>query len=90
MKPLFPAALDSTTIECLKAFVDAMKAAEPKLTELDSKVGDGDMGKSVEAGAAALEVLISQVQPQSDAPSATTGADVAQVILRSIAGSGHN
>lgn len=81
MKPVFPGALDGTVIECLKAFVAAMKASEPRLTELDAKVGDGDMGKSVEAGAAALDTFIAAVTPYPPGPPpATTGADLAQAL----------
>jgi dihydroxyacetone kinase len=39
------------------AAADALEAAEPRLTELDSAAGDGDLGLSMSRGAAAIRAL---------------------------------
>eukprot|EP00729_Bicosta_minor_P014219 gene14219-10147_t len=57
----FPARLPSTVIAALKAVAVALKASEPMLTELDQKVGDGDLGLSLETGAGVIETLLATV-----------------------------
>jgi len=43
--------------QAVLAVADALEAAEPRLTELDSAAGDGDLGISLARGAAALRAL---------------------------------
>ncbi|WPB82212.1 dihydroxyacetone kinase subunit DhaL [Archangium violaceum] len=43
--------------DAVLAIADALDAAEPRLTELDSAAGDGDLGISLARGAAALRAL---------------------------------
>ncbi|HWW64831.1 MAG TPA: dihydroxyacetone kinase subunit DhaL [Sphingomonadaceae bacterium] len=42
----------------ITAVIAALKQAEPRLTELDSVVGDGDIGISLARGARAIEALV--------------------------------
>jgi dihydroxyacetone kinase len=69
--------------EALLAAADALIQAEPMLTELDSRAGDGDLGSSMRRGAEAVREL-----PPVDFATAATGlAAVAGAVRRSIAGS---
>ncbi|MHA7630871.1 dihydroxyacetone kinase subunit DhaL [Corallococcus sp. M7] len=65
------------------AVADAWDAAEAKLTELDSKAGDGDLGLSLARGAAAIRAL-----PEG-AWATPSGAltEMGQALRRSIGGS---
>ena len=65
------------------AVAAALEAAEPRLTELDSRAGDGDLGASMARGAAAIRAL-----PESAfaRPAILLGA-LGQALRRAIAGS---
>jgi hypothetical protein len=41
--------------EAIRAVIQALQAAEPELTRLDSAVGDGDLGISLARGATSVE-----------------------------------
>lgn len=90
--PAAPGALESGTtpqpgMERFKAAVlaaaDALDAAEPRLTELDSAAGDGDLGLSMARGAAAIRAL-----PESSwtSPAGALSA-IGDALRRAIAGS---
>jgi dihydroxyacetone kinase len=62
---------------------EALEAAEPHLTELDSRAGDGDLGISMRRGAAALRALPEAAL--ADAPTALTA--MAEALRRALGGS---
>jgi dihydroxyacetone kinase len=69
--------------QAVLAVADALEAAEPRLTELDSAAGDGDLGISLARGAAALRAL-----PDSSWSSpARALTAMGEALRRSIAGS---
>lgn len=65
------------------ACAEALKAAESRLTELDSAAGDGDLGISMSRGAAAIREL----SKQSFSDAATTLTHIAGALRKAIAGS---
>lgn len=65
------------------AVADALAAAEPRLTELDSRAGDGDLGVSMERAAEALRAL--PAGAFADPPTAL--AAMADALRRAIGGS---
>jgi ATP-dependent dihydroxyacetone kinase len=65
------------------AVVSALEAAEPILTDLDSKAGDGDLGLSMTRGAEAIRAL--GPGAWADAPTALTG--IGDALRRAIGGS---
>ena len=65
------------------AVADALEAAEPYLTELDSKAGDGDLGASMMRGAEAIRAL---PLPAWSSPASALLA-TADALRRAIAGS---
>lgn len=65
------------------AVATALDAAEPRLTELDSAAGDGDLGLSMQRGAAALRALPDAAL--ADPPTAL--AAMGEALRRAIAGS---
>ena len=65
------------------AVAAALDAAEPRLTELDSAAGDGDLGLSMQRGAAALRAL--PAAAWADPPTAL--AAMGEALRRAIAGS---
>ena len=65
------------------AVADAFERAEAELTELDSKVGDGDLGISMVRGAAAIRALPEEAWREPEGALAA----MAQALRRSIAGS---
>ena len=67
----------------LLAVADALDAAEPELTDLDSKVGDGDLGASMQRGAAAARTVAAKKWASS--PELLVG--LALALRRAIAGS---
>lgn len=67
----------------LLAAADALDAAEPELTDLDSKVGDGDLGASMQRGAAAARSVAAKKWASS--PALLVG--LALALRRAIAGS---
>ena len=65
------------------AAADALDAAEPRLTELDTRAGDGDLGQSMQRGAAAVRAL-----PADRFATAGAGlAAAAEALRRAIGGS---
>lgn len=65
------------------AIAGALDAAEPRLTELDSLAGDGDLGLSMQRGAAALRLL-----PEAAfADAQTLLAAMAEALRRALGGS---
>jgi dihydroxyacetone kinase len=83
--PLAPPAgpLTAALRRALDAVAAALDAAEPGLTKLDSRAGDGDLGISMRRGAAALRAL-----PESalaDPPTALSA--MAEALRRAIGGS---
>jgi ATP-dependent dihydroxyacetone kinase len=65
------------------AAADAMSAAEPRLTELDSLAGDGDLGQSMQRGAEAVRAL-----PIGRFATASSGLSaIADALRRAIGGS---
>jgi ATP-dependent dihydroxyacetone kinase len=65
------------------AAADALDAAEPKLTELDSVAGDGDLGGSMKRAAEAIRVL----PPTSFSSGAAGLSAIAAALRRAIGGS---
>ena len=65
------------------AVADAFERAEAEFTELDSKVGDGDLGISMVRGAAAIRALPEEAWREPEGALAA----MAQALRRSIAGS---
>lgn len=65
------------------AVVTALEAAEEKLTELDAKAGDGDLGASMARGAAAIRAL----GEASYASPTRLLTDIGNALRRAIAGS---
>ncbi|RMC64861.1 dihydroxyacetone kinase subunit DhaK [Sinorhizobium meliloti] len=65
------------------AVADALQAAEPYLTELDSKAGDGDLGASMVRGAEAIRALPLEAWASPDSALLA----VANTLRRAIAGS---
>ena len=61
----------------------ALEAAEPRLTDLDGRAGDGDLGLSMQRGAAALRAL--PAAAWADPPTAL--AAMAEALRRAIGGS---
>jgi dihydroxyacetone kinase len=48
------AAADSPLATAIRAACEALRAAEPELTEMDTEVGDGDLGTSLDRGSEAV------------------------------------
>jgi dihydroxyacetone kinase len=48
------AAADSPLVLALRAACEALRAAEPELTRMDTEVGDGDLGTSMDRGSEAV------------------------------------
>ena len=65
------------------AAADALAAAEPKLTELDSVVGDGDLGASMTRAAEAIRAL----PPSSFSSGAVGLTAIAAALRRAVGGS---
>jgi ATP-dependent dihydroxyacetone kinase len=65
------------------AVASALEAAEPLLTDLDSKAGDGDLGLSMTRGAEAIRAL--EEGAWADPPTALTG--IGDALRRAIGGS---
>jgi dihydroxyacetone kinase len=65
------------------AVAAALEAAEPLLTDLDSKAGDGDLGLSMTRGAEAIRAL--EEGAWADPPTALTG--IGDALRRAIGGS---
>jgi dihydroxyacetone kinase len=65
------------------AVAAALEAAEPELTELDAKAGDGDLGASMARGAAAIRALPDTVWATPE----TALTAVGDTLRRAIAGS---
>ena len=65
------------------AVATALEAAEEKLTELDAKAGDGDLGASMARGAAAIRAL----SEASYASPSRLLTDIGNALRRAIAGS---
>ncbi|MFY0568534.1 dihydroxyacetone kinase family protein [Archangium lansingense] len=94
IQPVAPAPSPSETVhvahpemvrfkQAALAIADAFEAAEPRLTELDSAAGDGDLGISLARGAAALRAL-----PESSWSSPTRALTaIGNAMRRSIGGS---
>ena len=57
----FPKVLPPTVIAALASVAAALASSEKMLTELDQKVGDGDLGLSLETGAGVIKTLLAGV-----------------------------
>lgn len=78
-----PDAAGASVRRAALAAADAMSAAEPRLTELDSLAGDGDLGQSMQRGAEAVRAL-----PAARFATASSGlAAIAEALRRAIGGS---
>jgi dihydroxyacetone kinase len=78
-----PGALSPLLRKVVMNIAEALEAAEPRLTALDSHAGDGDLGASMTRGAEALRAL----PEASYASPERLLADIAAALRRSIAGS---
>ncbi len=76
--------LDEVLIRVIDAVLDALVAAEPELTELDRRVGDGDLGTNLARGANAIRRA--QVQRASQPGPAGLLMHLAEVIRREVGG----
>lgn len=61
-----PESVDPGVLDALFRAVDAVGEAEPRLTELDRKVGDGDLGTNLARGAQALRAHREQLGSAPD------------------------
>jgi dihydroxyacetone kinase len=78
-----PGALSPLLRKAVSRIAEALEAAEPRLTALDSHAGDGDLGASMTRGAEALRSLAEA----SYASPERLLADIAAALRRAIAGS---
>jgi dihydroxyacetone kinase len=82
-EPAHAGRADPALRAALLRVADALEAAEPRLTELDSRAGDGDLGISMRRGAEALRALPDGAL--ADAPSAL--AAMGEALRRALGGS---
>ncbi len=82
-EPVAAGPLSAKLHAAVNAVATALEAAEEKLTELDAKAGDGDLGASMARGAAAIRAL----GEASYANPARLLTDIGNALRRAIAGS---
>ncbi len=82
-EPITAGPLTAKLHAAVAAVATALEAAEEKLTELDAKAGDGDLGASMARGAAAIRAL----GQASYASPARLLTDIGNALRRAIAGS---
>ena len=82
-EPVTAGPLSAKLHAVVDAVASALEAAEEKLTELDAKAGDGDLGASMARGAAAIRAL----GEASYASPSRLLTDIGNALRRAIAGS---